>query len=102
MIGYQRVIRDKARKRLSNGTRNNNTSKDNKDISRHLSTSDSLLVSCASVDKSMIDKAPNLKYIGILEQDMEGLTPNMQQRKITVCNIAGYSTEGIAELRLDF
>ena len=42
-------------------------SKDNKDISRHLSTSDSLLVKLgASVDKSMIDKAPNLKYIGIL------------------------------------
>ncbi|MEK7502434.1 MAG: 2-hydroxyacid dehydrogenase [Patescibacteria group bacterium] len=75
-------------------------SKDNKDISRHLSTSDSLLVKLgASVDKSMIDKAPNLKYIGILGTGYGRIdTEYAAKRKITVCNIAGYSTEGVAEL----
>ncbi len=102
MIGYSKgdlgVQQEKRLSRL--GQEIVMLSKDNKDIAKYLSTSDSLLVKLgASVDKSMIDKAPNLKYIGMLGTGYGRVDANYaSKRSITVCNIAGYSTEGVAEL----
>lgn len=74
--------------------------KDSPDIAKHLSTSDCLLVKLgATVDKNMIDKATNLKYIGMLGTGYGRIDTSYATSKgITVCNIAGYSTEGVAEL----
>lgn len=74
--------------------------KDSKDISRHLSSADCLLVRLgASVDKEMIDGAPQLKYIGMLGTGYGRIDTEYASKKgIAVTNIAGYSTEGVAEL----
>lgn len=74
--------------------------KDSPDIAKHLSTTDCLLVRLgAGVDKEMIDSAPNLKYIGMLGTGYGRIDTHYATLKhITVCNIAGYSTEGVAEL----
>lgn len=75
-------------------------SKDSPEIEKHLSTADALLVKLgATVDKVMIDKAPNLKYIGMLGTGYGRIDTKYAAKKgIAVCNIAGYSTEGVAEL----
>ncbi len=47
----------------------------------------------------MIDSAPNLKYIGMFGTGFGHIdTEYTRQKGITVCNIAGYSREGVAEL----
>jgi len=52
-----------------------------------------------TVDKEMIDRAQKLKYIGVFGTGYGRIDAEYAARKgITVCNIAGYSTEGVAEL----
>ncbi len=74
--------------------------KDNPKIIKSLSDTDCLLVKLgATVDKQMIDKAPNLKYIGMLGTGYGRINTEYAAKKgITVCNIAGYSKEAVAEL----
>ncbi len=53
------------------------------------------------VDKAVIDAAPNLKYIGVLATafgtvDLE----HAKSKNIPVCNLAGYSTESVAEFTI--
>lgn len=69
-------------------------------LDKYLSDADCLLVKLgAAVDQKMIDAAPNLKYIGMLGTGYGRIdTRYATQKNITVCNIAGYSTEGVAEL----
>ncbi|MBI2142949.1 hypothetical protein HYU20_01230 [Candidatus Woesearchaeota archaeon] len=53
----------------------------------------------AAVGKELIDLAPNLKYIGMLGTGVGRIDSAYAASKgISVCNIAGYSTEGVAEL----
>jgi len=72
---------------------------DSKNIQKHLSNTDCLLVSLGTtVDKGIIDRAPNLKYIGILGTGYGRIDDSHAAKKgITVCNIPGYSTEAVAE-----
>ncbi|HUQ85749.1 MAG TPA: NAD(P)-dependent oxidoreductase [Candidatus Limnocylindrales bacterium] len=74
--------------------------KDSVGIISSLSETDCLLVKLgATVDKHMIDAAPNLRYIGMLGTGYGRIdTTYAAKRGITVCNIAGYSKEGVAEL----
>lgn len=74
--------------------------KDSPEIAKELSASDCLLVKLgASVDKTMIDSAPILKYIGMFGTGYGRIdTAYARKKGITVCNIAGYSQEGVAEL----
>ena len=60
---------------------------------------DALLVKLgAKVGKDLIDKFPNLKYIGMLGTGYGGIDTNYAASKgITVTNIADYATEGVAE-----
>ncbi len=76
--------------------------KDSPDFNKHLKDSDCLLVRLgATVDKKMIDNAPKLKYIGMFGTGYGRIdTKYAKQKGITVCNIAGYSTEGVAELAI--
>lgn len=73
--------------------------KDSKDISKQLSDVDCLLVRLgATVDKGVIDKALDLRYVGMLGTGYGRIdTKYARSKGITVCNIAGYSTEGVAE-----
>lgn len=60
---------------------------------------DSLLVKLgAKVGKDLIDKLPNLKYVGMLGTGYGGIdTAYATTKGITVTNIADYATEGVAE-----
>jgi len=60
---------------------------------------DSLLVKLgAKVSKDLIDKLPNLKYIGMLGTGYGGIdTAYAGSKGITVTNIADYATEGVSE-----
>ncbi|HUV43138.1 MAG TPA: 2-hydroxyacid dehydrogenase [Patescibacteria group bacterium] len=72
---------------------------DSKDIQKHLSTTDCLLVSLGiTVDKKIIDHAPKLKYIGALSTGYGRIDDAYTAKKrIVVCNIPGYSTEAVTE-----
>lgn len=73
--------------------------KNSSDASKHLSSADCLLVNLgATVNKETIDKAPNLKYIGMFGTGYGKIDTQYASNKgIIVCNIAGYSTEAVAE-----
>lgn len=72
---------------------------DSKDLPDQLKTADGLLVYFNSVDKNMIDQAPNLKYIGALATGVGKIDSAYAKKKgIVVSNIPGYSTESVAEL----
>ena len=52
----------------------------------------------AKVPKELIDKLPNLKYIGMLGTGYGGIdTAYAASKDISVTNIADYATEGVAE-----
>ena len=73
--------------------------KNSQEISHYLATTDCLLVKLgATVDKATIDKAPNLKYVGMFGTGVGRIDGSYAaSRGIAICNIAGYSTEGVAE-----
>src|SRR5258708_2852406 len=54
-----------------------------------------------SIDKEIIDSAPNLKYIGKLATAYDDIDVKYARSKnITVCNLGGYSTEAVAEFAI--
>lgn len=69
------------------------------EISGHFATTDCLLVKLgATVDKKMIDSMPKLRYVGMLGTGYGRIDAVYAASKnIAVCNIAGYSTESVAE-----
>lgn len=72
---------------------------DSSDIAKQLFDTDCLVVRLgASVNKSIIDKAPHLKYIGMFGTGYGRIDTTYAAKKgVVVCNIAGYSKEGVAE-----
>lgn len=72
---------------------------DDSTLDKHLQETDCLLVKLgAKVGKEIIDKAPKLKYIGMLGTGAGGIDlAYTNKKKITVCNITDYATEGVAE-----
>ncbi len=73
--------------------------KDAQGMNNNLKDTDCLLVKLgATIDKQMIDTTPMLKYIGMLGTGYGRIDTEYAAKKgITVCNIAGYSKEGVAE-----
>lgn len=73
---------------------------DDTELDKYLADADCLLVKLgAAVDQKMMDAAPNLKYIGMMGTGYGRIdTKYATQKHICVCNISGYSTEGVAEL----
>src|SRR4030042_3639868 len=50
------------------------------------------------MDKEVISTASKLKYIGVLSTAYDAIDAQYARSKdITVCNLGGYSTEGVAE-----
>lgn len=74
-------------------------SKDSSEIRKELKATDCLLVNFGiTVAKEDIDSAPNLKYIGTLSTAFGKVDTDYAKKKgISVCNLAGYSTESVAE-----
>ncbi len=72
---------------------------DSPELKQHLATTDCLLLKLGmGVDKSFIDTMPCLKYIGMLGTGYGRIDAAYAKKKgVTVCNIAGYATEGVAE-----
>ncbi len=68
-------------------------------LDTHLKDADCLLVRLgAKVGKEIINKAPKLKYIGMLGTGYGGIdTSYAASKNITVCNIADYATEAVSE-----
>lgn len=71
---------------------------DSPEVKSHLDADCLLIKVGMGADQAMIDSMPNLKYIGM---DGTGYgridTKYAAKKHVTVCNIAGYSTEGVAE-----
>lgn len=74
-------------------------SKDSPDIKKELANTDCLLVNFGiTVTKDNIDTAPNLKYIGTLSTAYGKVDVSYAKtKKIIISNLAGYSTESVAE-----
>lgn len=72
---------------------------DSPEVKNHLKEVDCLLLKHGMVaDKSLIDQMPKLKYIGILATAFGRIdSPYAAKKGITVCNVPGYATEGVAE-----
>lgn len=91
---YWKKLDNLAEKRIS-------LAKDSLEIKTQLKDTDCLLVNpfAFKVDKEIIDMAPKLKYIGVLSTAYGKIDYEYAAtKKITVCNIPGYSTEAVAEL----
>ncbi|MFA6532381.1 MAG: 2-hydroxyacid dehydrogenase [Patescibacteria group bacterium] len=73
--------------------------KDSPKLFGELNDTDCLLVNQGmTVDKKMINNAPNLKFIGILATGYNRIdTVYAKSKGIVVCNIPGYATESVAE-----
>lgn len=51
------------------------------------------------INKEFVDKAPNLKYIGMMGTGVGGIdTVYCKSKKIVVTNVKDYATEGVAEI----
>lgn len=72
----------------------------NLSFAKHMKDTDCLLVKPgATVGEDIIDKAPQLKYVGMLGTGYGRIDAEYAAKKgIAVTNIAGYSTQGVAEL----
>ncbi|MFH1833084.1 MAG: 2-hydroxyacid dehydrogenase [Candidatus Levyibacteriota bacterium] len=76
--------------------------KNSLEIKKHLADTDCLLVGFGvNVSKEDIDKAPHLKYIGVFATAYGKIDSEYaKKKKVIVCNLAGYSTESVAEFVL--
>jgi glycerate dehydrogenase len=72
---------------------------DSPDLTSQLAVADGLMLKLGKgADKSLIDRAPQLRYIGMLGTGYGRIdTDYAASRGATVCNVADYSTEGVAE-----
>lgn len=72
---------------------------DSPDFQKHLKDADCLLLKLGmGTDKALIDRMPKLKYIGMYGTGFGRIDAAYAAKKgVTVCNIAGYATEGVAE-----
>lgn len=74
-------------------------SADDPDLARHFQEADCLLLQdTVNVGKDILDQMPELKYIGMLSTGYPRVDASYAaSKKIAVCNIPGYSTQGVAE-----
>lgn len=72
---------------------------DSPELNQQLATADGLLLKLGmGADKALIDRMPKLKYIGMFGTGYGRINAAYAKKKgVTVCNIAGYATEGVAE-----
>lgn len=76
--------------------------KDSTKLEKEIKDADCLFLAFATpVTKELIDKAPNLKYIGQFSTAFGKVDVDYAKKKrIPVCNLAGFSTESVAEFTI--
>lgn len=76
--------------------------RDDKGLSKELDEAEVIFAKISTkIDKPTIDAAPNLKYIGVLSTAFDAIDAKYaRKRKISVCNLGGYSTEAVAEFAI--
>lgn len=76
--------------------------KDSPEINKELSDADCLCVAFGTiVSKEMIEKAPSLKFIGVIATAFGKIdVESAKSKNIPVSNLAGYSTESVAEFTI--
>lgn len=76
--------------------------KDSTKLEKEIKDADCLFLAFATpVTKELINKAPNLKYIGQFSTAFGKVDVDYaKSKKIPVCNLAGFSTESVAEFTI--
>ena len=76
--------------------------RDGKNLYKELKDATAVFAKISTIiDKQIIDSAPNLKYVGVLSTAFDAIDAKYAKTKrITVCNLGGYSTEAVAEFAL--
>ena len=63
-----------------------------------VSDADAILCNKTPIDKTLIDKAPKLKYVGLFATGYNNVdTEYAKAKSITVCNAGSYSTNAVAQ-----
>ena len=72
---------------------------DGSDVEQHLPDADCILVKLGmAVDSQIMDRAPNLRYVGMFGTGYGRIdTAYASSKDITVCNVTGYSTQSVSE-----
>lgn len=59
---------------------------------------DGIVINKTVIDKNVIDSCPSLKYIGLFATGYNNVdTAYAREKGIAVCNVAGYSTDAVAQ-----
>lgn len=59
---------------------------------------DGIIVNKTVIDRNVINNCPNLRYIGLFATGYNNIdTDYAAEKGITVCNVAGYSTDAVAQ-----
>lgn len=77
-------------------------SRDDKNLSKELEETEVIFAKISTkIDKQTIDNAPKLKYVGVLSTAFDAIDAKYaRKKKISVCNLGGYSTEAVAEFTI--
>jgi len=68
------------------------------ELQNQITDTDILLCNKTIIDKSLMDKSPKLKYIGLFATGYNNIDINYARKKgITVCNAGSYSTNAVAQ-----
>ena len=68
------------------------------EVRTRIGDADAVMLNKAVLSADTLEKAPNLKYVGILATGWNTVDlPAADRRGITVCNVPGYSTDSVAQ-----
>ena len=75
---------------------------DNKVIET-IGDADGVIVNKTQITKEILDKCPNLKYVGTFATGYNNIdVESATEKGVTVCNVPAYSTESVAQFTISF
>ena len=73
------------------------------DLPKVIGDADGVIVNKSVISKEVMDKCPNLKYVGTFATGYNNIdTKTASEKGVTVCNVPGYSTDAVAQQTLAF